>query len=396
MSIDINATVNSYHKFSEVYAAVMANIDYDLTTQANIDLFRENFITKYNNSFDTGVVKLISDSTGLDYHSGDGDETFSGVATKEYKDFGGSNVDIDTINDVTRVIYGGFRDGINKSAWRFSLKRAYTDKFTSGGTEYIINVDPDFDADAGKTPWVLLGNYTVTAGDGSAAIPDGGSTYTYVRLKSGETLSGATTIGFPILSKDNSRFPVNQSTAPNAGTFVDFKGELTDTVPYTVNSGYGHVSNDLYIALVNDYFGDATGSGSYEFRFLGKYNADNDNETIAHIKTDFASFHTQLYTGVRQSNPVNITYDTYDGAEIEETLRSNSSVLSSNVPGYLGHNDSQTTLFDGILRAYDATSVYFRFGYSHVGTVQVKPYTANPGLGTSNNVLMQVWVRTNK
>lgn len=67
-----------------------------------------------------------------------------------------------------------------------------------------------------------------------------------------------------------------------------------------------------------------------------------------------------------------------------------------NVPGYLGHNDSQTTLFDGILREFGANSVYFRFGYSHIGTAQVKPYTADPGLGTSNNVLMQVWVRTNK
>lgn len=78
-TIDVNTIMNSDVEGTECYSFGFADIFYDTTLQANVDLLCAFIVDNKGQPNYSGIVKLTSDLTGLQYHSGKGDETFAGI-----------------------------------------------------------------------------------------------------------------------------------------------------------------------------------------------------------------------------------------------------------------------------------------------------------------------------
>lgn len=264
-----------------------------------------------------------------------------------------------------------------------------------------MSIDPDFDTQSGKTPWVLLGNYTYKNGTDST-----GSLNTLINTnfdtirgtidQSTLDISGSPSVnvrGFPLLKSDGTNYPIFIDTSDNAASsFVQTSGELSDTVPEDIGNGsFGHVSTQLYKLLADNYL---TGGG-YEFRFLAKYGdpGNANDEIIYHMKTDDNNIHLTLLDDPGKPNTAiqSLSHSIYDGVEINVKLKHNNTNYSGGNPtAYFGFpGDTDRTMFDGIIRETNANNIYFRFGFNN----QYKPYTGTDI--TNKNMILQVWVRAN-
>lgn len=133
--VRVDTTVNTDVKYSKVFALAFVKIEGVTAGVFTEDQLRAFVIPKLSDAtlFGSAIVQLDSLATGHNYHSGKGDETFTGLLTKVFSN--GIDESNPTADDLSAGIdvYFVTMDGVNETAMR-SVKGQFirlTPKFMS-------------------------------------------------------------------------------------------------------------------------------------------------------------------------------------------------------------------------------------------------------------------------
>ena len=117
--VRVDTTVNTDVKYSKVFALAFVKIE-GVTGVFTEDQLRAFVIPKLSDAtlFGSAIVQLDSLATGHNYHSGKGDETFTGLLTKVFSN--GIDESNPTADDLSAGIdvYFVTMDGVNETAMR--------------------------------------------------------------------------------------------------------------------------------------------------------------------------------------------------------------------------------------------------------------------------------------
>lgn len=138
-AFNLTLNVNSDTEFTEVYGFGIATTSYDLEDDAVKNDFRE-FVVNNKDTSD-GIVKCQSSETGYMYHSGKGDETFTGTLPVIY-----DSLDVNTEKNIDEgddnLLYCAMSLGINRSIWTISQTKGVGNYFMvlyNGSTQQESN-----------------------------------------------------------------------------------------------------------------------------------------------------------------------------------------------------------------------------------------------------------------
>lgn len=115
INVSVQTSSNVYG--TECYVFASGNVMYDLEDQANIDAIREFVITNKGTASHTGITKLTSNVTALDFCSGQGQEEFKGIVTQSFADLQSNDQDNITTNGYVNYMYCAIQDAVNRSLW---------------------------------------------------------------------------------------------------------------------------------------------------------------------------------------------------------------------------------------------------------------------------------------
>lgn len=122
--IRVDTTINTNVKYSKVFALAFKKAT---GTDTFNELVMKNFlISKLNDMLFVGsaIVQLDNVTSGETFHSGRGDENFTGILTKVFSNGISDNVTTNNIADITAAggvhVYFVTIDGINETAMRIT------------------------------------------------------------------------------------------------------------------------------------------------------------------------------------------------------------------------------------------------------------------------------------
>ena len=158
--VRVDTTVNTDVKYSKVFALAFVKIE-DVTGVFTEDQLRPFVIPKLSDAtlFGSAIVQLDSLATGHNYHSGKGDETFTGLLTKVFSN--GIDESNPTADDLSAGIdvYFVTMDGVNETAMRMKGPPPFTHSIY-GYRNFINRFDSTitFD-DVGDKMYTTVTNY---------------------------------------------------------------------------------------------------------------------------------------------------------------------------------------------------------------------------------------------
>lgn len=146
--INVDMVVNSNVLGTKVYTLAMGNTEYDMDENTNIDTFREFVVANKGRGGYSGITEMTSRDTSLTYHSGKGNENFTGTILKSFADINSSdqNIQLDT-QTYKNHLYNALQNGCNKTVWNISAFQVIRDGvfpsefINSGWTRENLTVD---------------------------------------------------------------------------------------------------------------------------------------------------------------------------------------------------------------------------------------------------------------
>ena len=149
--VRVDTTVNTDVKYSKVFALAFVKNE-GVTGVFTEDQLRPFVIPKLSDAtlFGSAIVQLDSLATGHNYHSGKGDETFTGLLTKVFSN--GIDESNPTADDLSAGIdvYFVTMDGVNETAMRSVFAEVIDDFYTI--TKSLTNLQTE----VYDTSWLLL------------------------------------------------------------------------------------------------------------------------------------------------------------------------------------------------------------------------------------------------